>query len=129
MSREVINLVLSRDYQKKVLKSFSFWQRRKIKCKYCGKKFIDWDGPGYIGLNIGDICVCGTCSNKRLERPKETECFLVRIEYKDPEAAVYKNMKATDYPKFLLTYPDQALSKGLKISKINVEKQFESQEG
>ena len=57
-----------------------------------------------------------------------TECYLVKIKYKDPEAVVYKNMKATEYPKFLEIYPEKALSKGLKLSKINVEKKFESQE-
>ena len=55
--------------------------------------------------------------------------YLVRIKYEEPEAVVYKNMKATEYPKFLAIYPEKALSKGLKLSKINVEKKFESQEG
>ena len=55
-------------------------------------------------------------------------CYLVRIAYKDPKAVVYKNMRATEYPKFLALYPDEALSKGLKVSKINVEKQFEVEE-
>jgi len=57
-----------------------------------------------------------------------TECYLVRIEYKDPEAVVYKNMSADKYPEFLEEYPDQAFSKGLKVSKIRVEKKFDSQE-
>ena len=66
-------------------------------------------------------------------------CYLVRIVYKSLEAIVYKNISATDYPKFLAMYPDNAfsmgynafsmglnaLSMGLKVSKINVEKQFE----
>ena len=56
-------------------------------------------------------------------------CYLVKIKYKDPEAVVYKNMKATEYPKFLGIYPEQALSKGLTLSEINVEKKYESQEG
>lgn len=54
-------------------------------------------------------------------------CYLVRIVYKDPEAVVYKNMKATEYPKFKKLYPERALSKGLKISKIYVVKQFEEE--
>lgn len=59
---------------------------------------------------------------------KLTECYLVKIKYDDPEAVVYKNMKATEYPKFLEDYPEIALLKGLNLSKINVEKRFESQE-
>ena len=37
-------------------------------------------------------------------------------------------MKASEYPKFLEDYSEMALSKGLKLLKINVEKKFESQE-
>lgn len=51
--------------------------------------------------------------------------FLVRIEYKEPEAVNYKNMKATEFPSFLESYPDKALSNGLKVSKIKVEKKYE----
>ena len=51
--------------------------------------------------------------------------FLVRIEYEEPEAVAYKNMKATEFPSFLKSYPDKALSNGLKVSKIRVEKEYE----
>ena len=51
--------------------------------------------------------------------------FLVRIEYKEPEAVAYKNMKSTEFPSFLKSYPDKALSNGLKVSKIRVEKEYE----
>lgn len=51
--------------------------------------------------------------------------YLVRIKYEEPEAVVYKNMKTTEYPQFLEVYPDEAIKKGLKVSKINVEKKFE----
>ena len=51
--------------------------------------------------------------------------YLVRIKYKDPEAVVYKNMKASEYSKFLHSYPDQARLKGLQIDTIKVKKQFE----
>ncbi|KKL23556.1 hypothetical protein LCGC14_2424160 [marine sediment metagenome] len=64
--REKLILELWRENRKKVLKGFSFWQKRKLKCKNCGKKYRDWEGPGYIGLNMGDICVCGRCFNKDL---------------------------------------------------------------
>jgi len=53
----------------------------------------------------------------------------VKIEYKDPVVIVYKNMKATEYPRFLAIYPEKALSMGLEISNIKVEKEFDSQEG
>ena len=53
--------------------------------------------------------------------------YLVRIEYKDPEATVYIDMKDTEYPKFLSSYPDQALSKGLYIDKINVVEAIEEE--
>lgn len=56
-------------------------------------------------------------------------CCLVRIEYKDPPAVVYRNMSAEQYPKFLENYPDNALSKGLIVSKISIEKKLDSQEG
>lgn len=59
---------------------------------------------------------------------KLTECYLVKIKYEDPEGVIYKNMKATKYPKFLEDYPEKALSKGLKLSEIKVLKKFESQE-
>lgn len=52
-------------------------------------------------------------------------CYLVRIVYETPEAVVYKNISAAEYPKFLESYPDKALSKGLKVSKINIEKEFQ----
>jgi len=54
-------------------------------------------------------------------------CYLVRIVYEVPEAIVYKNISAAEYPKFLESYPDKALSKGLKVSKINVEKEFQEE--
>lgn len=55
--------------------------------------------------------------------------FQVRIEYKDPDVVVLRDMSAAKYPRFLESYPDHALlSKGLKVSKINVEKQFDSEE-
>ncbi|MFW9973577.1 MAG: hypothetical protein ACFFDF_25580 [Candidatus Odinarchaeota archaeon] len=130
MSREVLFPELWRKYQKKFLKTFSFLKRRKIKCKYCGKKYKDWNGPGYIGLNVGDGCVCGTCSNERSSfNPQGTLLYHVRIEYKDSDTVVYKDMKVTAYPKFLEEYPDKAISMGLGEPRISVEKKFESQEG
>ena len=59
---------------------------------------------------------------------KLTECYLVKIKYEDPEEVIYKNMKATEYPKFLEDYSEKALLKGLKLSEIKVLKKFESQE-
>lgn len=58
---------LAKDLHKNYVKNLSFWKRRKINCKYCGKNIKDWDEPGYIGIHIGGICVCGSCSNKKLE--------------------------------------------------------------
>jgi len=63
-----------------------------------------------------------------LKEFKVTEYYLVRIEFKKPEGVVYRNMKATKYPEFLKKYPEKALLKGLKISEINVEKKYLSQE-
>lgn len=51
--------------------------------------------------------------------------YLVKIKYKEPEAVVYKNMNAIEFPYFLDFYPDIALEKGLKVDRITVEKKYE----
>lgn len=52
----------------------------------------------------------------------------MRIDFKNPDAVVRKNMSAAEYPHFLEEYPDKAISIGLGEPRISVEKQFESQE-
>jgi len=64
-----------------------------------------------------------------LKEFKVTEYYLVRIEFKKPEGVVYRNIKASKYPKFKKEYSIEVLSKGLKVSRISVEKKYQSQEG
>lgn len=50
--------------------------------------------------------------------------YLVRIEYKDPKAVVYKNMSAAEYPHFQKEYPEKAIAMGLGEPQISIEKEF-----
>jgi len=52
----------------------------------------------------------------------------MRIEYEDSDTIVFKDIYAGEYPHFLEAYPDIARSKGLKVKKISVEKQFDEED-
>lgn len=54
--------------------------------------------------------------------------FRMRIEYEDSDTIVFKDIYAGEYPHFLEAYPDIARSKGLKVKKISVEKQFDEED-
>ena len=48
-------------------KKFFNYRKNRKKCKYCGTRVRDWDGPGYIDLLMEKIVICGNCFNKKLE--------------------------------------------------------------
>lgn len=63
-----------------------------------------------------------------LKRIKATSYYLVKIEFEKPEGVVYRSIKTTEYRGFRKRFTENALLKGLKISKIKVEKKYQSSE-
>lgn len=57
-----------------------------------------------------------------------TKYYLVKIEFKKPEGVVYRSIEAIKYRGFRKRYSENALLKGMKISKIRVEKKYQSYE-
>ena len=50
--------------------------------------------------------------------------FLIKIGYIGPEAIIYKNVKTSEYPSFLVSHTYKAILKGLKISRIKIIKKI-----
>ena len=63
-----------------------------------------------------------------LKRIKAIRYYLVKIEFEKPEGVVYRTIEATKYREFRKRYTENALFKGMKISKIKVEKKYQSYE-